>query len=46
MRCLLPRADVIGFAEPQLGDNKVLIYGIVRWDTATDVMGDILEPQG
>lgn len=45
-RCLLPRADVIGFAEPQLSDNKVLIYGMVPWDTAAAVMGDMLEPQG
>jgi hypothetical protein len=46
VRCLLPHADVIGFAEPQLSDNKVLIYGIVPWDTAVSVMGDMLEPQG
>jgi hypothetical protein len=46
VRCLLPRADVIGFAEPQLSDNKVLIYGIVPWDTAAAVMGNMLEPQG
>lgn len=46
VRCLLPRADVIGFVEPQLSDNKALIYGLVRWDTAAAVMGDMLEPQG
>ncbi|MEI8072468.1 MAG: hypothetical protein WCI09_12940, partial [Planctomycetota bacterium] len=46
VRCLLPRAAVIGFAEPQLNDNKVQIYGIVPWDTAAAVMGDMLEPQG
>ncbi len=46
VRCLLPQADVIGFAEPQLSDNKVLIYGIVPWDTAVSVMGGMLQPQG
>ena len=46
VRCLLPHADVIGFAEPQLSDNKVLIYGIVPWDTVAIVMGDMLQPQG
>jgi hypothetical protein len=46
VRCLLPRADVIGFVEPQLSDNKALIYGLVPWETAAAVMGDMLEPQG
>jgi hypothetical protein len=46
VRCLLPHAHVIGFAEPQLSDNKVLIYGLVPWGTAAAVMGDMLEPQG
>ena len=46
VRCLLPRTDVIAFVEPQLSDNKALIYGLVPWGTAAAVMGDMLEPQG
>jgi hypothetical protein len=37
---------VIAFVEPQLSNNKALIYGIVPWDTVAMVMGDMLEPQG
>jgi hypothetical protein len=37
---------VIAFVEPQLSDNKALIYGLVPWGTAAAVMGDMLEPQG
>lgn len=46
VRCLLPLTDVIAFVEPQLSNNKALIYGIVPWDTVAMVMGDMLEPQG